>query len=55
MWPIREAKQTREFRSICLKWLEQLKKENAIPIQIPVRRSYLEENKGEGFSFISIL
>lgn len=52
MWPVHDPKQAREFRNICFKWLEVLKKSNVIPPTVPIRRSYLEECKGERLALI---
>ncbi|KAJ1964441.1 hypothetical protein GGI12_001425 [Dipsacomyces acuminosporus] len=51
-WPICEPKQSREFRSQAFKWLEEIKKSNEWPVDVPIRRSYLDESKGLRFEQI---
>jgi hypothetical protein len=41
--------QPREYRSVAYKWLEELKKENRLIGDIVLRRSYLEDCRGERF------
>ncbi|KAI8577819.1 hypothetical protein K450DRAFT_250154 [Umbelopsis ramanniana AG] len=47
-WPIVDYRsQPREYRSVAYKWLEELKKENRLVGDIVLRRSYLEDCRGE--------
>ncbi|KAG5460942.1 MAG: hypothetical protein BJ554DRAFT_6950 [Olpidium bornovanus] len=48
-WPISDRAVGREFRNVVYKWLEALKKAGHIPWDVAVRRSYLDECKGERF------
>ncbi|KAK9768702.1 hypothetical protein K7432_000455 [Basidiobolus ranarum] len=51
-WPVEDRKQARDFRNVAFKWLEQLKKDGLICVGSPVRRSYLDEGRGERFENI---
>ncbi|ORY02982.1 hypothetical protein K493DRAFT_297630 [Basidiobolus meristosporus CBS 931.73] len=51
-WPVEDRKQARDFRNVAFKWLEQLKKDGLICVGYPVRRSYLDEGRGERFENI---
>ncbi|KAJ2957990.1 hypothetical protein NQZ79_g6331 [Umbelopsis isabellina] len=47
-WPIADYRsQPREYRSVAFKWLEELKKENKLLGDTVLRRSYLEDCRGE--------
>jgi hypothetical protein len=46
-WPILDRIQAREFRNAIFKFVEELKKTGEFPNELPVRRSYLDECKGE--------
>ncbi|KAJ1918285.1 hypothetical protein H4219_002682 [Mycoemilia scoparia] len=57
-WPICEPRQSRDFRASTTKWLEQIRKDSIEsekgrwPKTVPVRRSYLDECRGERFENI---
>ncbi len=46
-WPIYDRIQAREFRSLFFKWLEGLKKQGILPPELMIRKSFLDEGRGE--------
>ncbi|KAJ1863714.1 hypothetical protein LPJ78_003862 [Coemansia sp. RSA 989] len=54
-WPIGDARQARDFRSHVFKWLEEIRhqsterQDHRWPLDVPVRRSYIDECKGIRF------
>ncbi|KAJ2851967.1 hypothetical protein IWW36_000740 [Coemansia brasiliensis] len=54
-WPIGDARQARDFRSHTFKWLEDIRhqsterQDHRWPLDVPVRRSYIDECKGIRF------
>ncbi|KAJ3185833.1 hypothetical protein HDU85_001202 [Gaertneriomyces sp. JEL0708] len=48
-WPVIDRSQSREYRNAVVKWLESLKKEGHLPLDVVVRRSYFEECRGARF------
>ena len=46
-WPIYGPPQRTAFRLLILKWLEALKKSNQLPADVIIRKSFLEESRGE--------
>lgn len=46
-WPILDRSDSRQFRTACLGWLEELKRAgHLLPPNLPIRRSFLDEAGG---------
>ncbi|KAJ1989723.1 hypothetical protein GGI25_004749 [Coemansia spiralis] len=54
-WPIADPRQARDFRAHAFKWLEEIRRDSVEkqdgrwPVEVPVRRSYIDECKGMRF------
>ncbi|KAI9092454.1 HAUS augmin-like complex subunit 6 N-terminus-domain-containing protein [Phlyctochytrium arcticum] len=48
-WPVVDRIQGRDFRTVTFRWLEALKKEGRLPPDTSIRRSYLDECRGDRF------
>ena len=53
-WPIHDRSQGRDFCAQSLKWLESLKKERLLPPECTLRKSFLDECRGERFEKILV-
>lgn len=58
-WPIHDAIGSKDFRTACFKWAEQLKQEEQLPSSLPLRKSFFDDGCGERFedvlAWISVL
>ena len=55
-WPVVDkSTQPKEFRNQAFKWLEQLKKDGLLPVDVPLRRSYLDEGRGERYEKLLLM
>ena len=51
-WPILDKTQCREFRSVVLKFLEEMKKQRELPLSILLRKSILDDSRNERYFLI---
>jgi hypothetical protein len=58
-WPIHDAIGSKDFRTACFKWAEQLRQEGQLPAGLPLRKSFFDDACGERFedvlAWISVL
>ncbi|KAI9229610.1 MAG: HAUS augmin-like complex subunit 6 N-terminus-domain-containing protein [Piptocephalis tieghemiana] len=54
IFPCRDRRQSREYMVLAFHWLEHLKREGSLPKDLVLRKSYLEDCRGERFERIML-